>query len=414
MLQKVSLGVRKCDRYRLIMSKDSIDQVEALARELRGLRLCYINSTPFGGGVAELLVSYIPLLRGLGLHADWQIIRGDRDFFTITKALHNALQGKPYPEIGSASTRSEYLRHNLANARELDINYDVFVVNDPQPLALRRYAPENKAKWIWRCHVDSSEPDEEVWQFLRPFVEEYDAAIFTLDKFVPSDLRLEHIGIIAPAIDPFSSKNLMLRRHTCRAWLENLGIDKSRHMVVQVSRFDPWKDPFGVMEAYRLAKRELPDLQLVFVGSFAHDDPEAWDIYASIHEEANKDEDMWVFSNLTGVGSMEVNVFQTAADVVVQKSLKEGFGLVVAEALWKGIPVVAGNAGGIPLQMGGRLRDYLVNSVEECAQKMVYLLQNRELAEELGQEGQEHIRQGFLMPRLIRDELTLVKQLLGC
>ena len=413
MLHKVSLGTGNIDKYRLIESRGFIDEVVNLGEELNGLRLCHINSTPFGGGVAELLISYIPLLRAIGIKADWQVIHGDRRFFTITKGLHNALQGAEYKEIKKEKTRRAYQGNNETNARELDPNYDVFIVNDPQPAALRHYSPDSKAKWIWRCHVDSSEPDDTMWQFLRPYIEEYDAAVFTTKEFVPPNLRLANIATMAPAIDAFSSKNMFIKRYVCRELLENLGIDRQRLLITQVSRFDLWKDPFGTIRAYRLAKEKIPGLQLALVGSFAGDDPEAWDLYATINEEANKDEDIFVFSNLTGVGNMEVNAFQRASDLVVQKSLKEGFGLVVAEALWKETPVIAGNTGGIPLQMPGDLSNYLVDSIEECAEKIVYLLENPAISKRLGQEGKEVIRQNFLMPRLIRDELTLIKSLVG-
>jgi trehalose synthase len=413
MLQKVSLGTKKLDKYRLVVGRELLDELEALASALKGLRLCHINSTPFGGGVAELLSCYIPLMRGLGIQADWQVIRGDRRFFTVTKGLHNALQGARYAPIEQERTRQAYHANNQLNSRELDPNYDVLLVNDPQPLALRHYNSDGRAKWAWRCHVDSSQPDEAAWKFLSPYVEEYDAAIFTMDKFVPPGLNKPEIAIMAPAIDPFSSKNITMRRRQCRMLLDAFGLDKDRPFMLQVSRFDPWKDPFGVIEVYRLAKEEIPALQLALVGSFAGDDPEAWEMYAAIHEDADKDEDIHVFSNLTGVGNMEVNAFQTGADVVIQKSIKEGFGLVVAEALWKGTPVVAGNAGGIPLQMAGRLRDYLAVSIEDCAQRVVYLLRHPELAEELGREGREHIKQNFLLPRLVRDELSLIKRLMG-
>lgn len=413
MLHKVSLGTSNIDKYRLIESRGFIDEVINLGEELKGLRLCHINSTPFGGGVAELLISYIPLLRAIGIKADWQVIHGDRRFFTITKGLHNALQGAEYKEIKKEKTRRAYQGNNETNARELDPNYDVFIVNDPQPAALRHYSPDSKAKWIWRCHVDSSEPDDTMWQFLRPYIEEYDAAVFTTEEFIPPGLRLANIAIMAPAIDPFSSKNMFIKRYVCREILENLGIDRQRLLITQVSRFDLWKDPFGTIKAYRLAKEKIPGLQLALVGSFAGDDPEAWDMYAAINEEANKDEDIFVFSNLTGVGNMEVNAFQRASDLVIQKSLKEGFGLVVAEALWKETPVIAGNTGGIPLQMPGNLSNYLVDSIEECAEKIVYLLENPAISKRLGQEGREIIRQNFLMPRLIRDELTLIKSLVG-
>jgi len=413
MLHKVSLGVGNIDKYRTIETRELIDEVVNLGKELKGLRLCHINSTPFGGGVAELLVSYIPLLRSLGIKADWQIIRGDRRFFTITKGFHNALQGAPFDEIKKEGLKRVYWSNNLANAGELDPNYDVFIVNDPQPAALRHYSSDNKAKWIWRCHVDSSEPDEVVWQFLRPYIEEYDAAVFTTQKFIPQNLHLSRIATMAPAICPLSSKNMFIKRYVCRELLDNLGFDRNRLLITQVSRFDHWKDPFGTIAAYRLAKEKVPGLQLAMVGSFAQDDPESWDMHAALSAEANKDDDIFIFSNLTGVGNMEVNAFQRASDLIIQKSIREGFGLVVAEALWKETPVIAGNAGGIPLQMTGELSNYLVNSVEECAEKIVYLLENPAVGKMLGAEGKEIVRQNFLLSRLARDELTLIKSLIA-
>ncbi len=414
MLHKISLGISAIDRYRRVCHQELIDEVVSLGEELKGLRLCHINSTPFGGGVAELLVSFIPLLRGLGITADWQVIRGDHRFFTITKGLHNALQGAPFEDIKKESIKRAYLANNLANARELDTDYDVFIINDPQPAALRHFLPDhNRAKWIWRCHVDSSQPDGTVWNFLRPYIEEHDAAVFTTEEFIPKDLRLAKIVTMAPAISAFTSKNMFIKRELCRELVENLGFDRSRPIVTQVSRFDHWKDPFGTIAAYRLAKEKVPGLQLAMIGSFAQDDPESGDMYAAINTEANKDDDMFIYSNLTGMGNMEVNAFQRASDVVVQKSIREGFGLVVAEALWKETPVVAGNAGGIPLQMTGGLSDYLVNSIEECAEKIVFLLHNPEVRQQLGAEGKRIVAENFLTPRLIRDELRLIKSLLN-
>ncbi|MBQ04155.1 glycosyl transferase family 1 [Candidatus Bathyarchaeota archaeon] len=413
MLHKLSLGTANIDKYRAVETSETIDTLISLGEELKGLRVCHINSTPFGGGVAEMLVCHIPLARSLGIEVDWQIIRGDRRFFTITKGLHNALQGAPFEDINKENIIKVYQNNNLANARELDPNYDVFIVNDPQPAALRHYLSQNKAKWIWRCHVDSAQPDKAVWNFLRPYIEEYDAAVFTTKEFIPKDLELAKIVTMAPAICAFSSKNMFIKRNVCRELVENLGFDTNRPLITQVSRFDRWKDPFGTIAAYKLAKRKIPGLQLALVGSFAPDDPEGWDLHAAISDEANKDDDIFVFSNLTGVGSMEVNAFQRASDVIVQKSIREGFGLVVAEALWKETPVIAGNAGGIPLQMTGKLSDYLVNSVEECAEKIVYLLENPAVSRKLGKIGKETVRQNFLFPRLIKDELKLIKSLVG-
>ena len=413
MLHKISLGMGNIDKYRMIETRGGIDEVVRLGEELKGLRVCHINSTPFGGGVAELLVSYIPLLQALGIKADWQIIRGDRRFFTITKGLHNALQGAEFKSKRPESWRNLYLSINKQNAAELDPNYDVFIVNDPQPAALRHYLPDSKAKWIWRCHVDSSEPDEAVWDFLRPYIEEHDAAVFTIKEFIPENLNVSKIATMAPAISAFSSKNMFIKRYVCRELVENLGFDTHRLLITQVSRFDRWKDPFGTIAAYRLTKEKIPGLQLAMIGSFAQDDPESWDMHAAISAEAIKDDDMFIFSNLTGVGNMEVNAFQRASDLIIQKSIREGFGLVVAEALWKETPVIAGNAGGIPMQMTGELSNYLVDSVEECAEKIVYLLENPAVGQRLGKQGKETIRQNFLMPRLARDELSLIKSLVA-
>jgi trehalose synthase len=413
MLHKVSLGTGNINKYRMILDRETIDEVIALGEALKGLRLCHINSTPFGGGVAELLVSHIPLLRSLGIKADWQIIRGDRRFFTITKGLHNSMQGAKFTATRAESWRDLYLSINKVNAAQLDADYDVFIVNDPQPAAMRHYLPDNKAKWIWRCHVDSSQPDETIWQFLRPYIEEHDAAVFTTSKFIPKKLKLGKIATMAPAIDPFTSKNMFIKRYLCREMLETLGIERHRPLITQVSRFDRWKDPFGTIAAYQLAKREVPGLQLAMIGSFASDDPEGWEMYAALNEEAIKDDDVIISSNLTGVGNMEVNAFQRASDLIVQKSIREGFGLVVAEALWKGTMVVAGNAGGIPLQMPGELGNYLVDNIEQCAEKIVYLLKNPQERERLGQKGHEVITHNFLTPRLVRDELALIKELLA-
>lgn len=412
MLNKVSVGVRDLQKYRLVLGNDLIDEIEKLADELKGIRLCHVNATSFGGGVAELLSSYIGLVRSLGLTIDWQVIHGDRRFFTITKSLHNALQGGDGSLIQREQAQGLYKTQNQTNAREIDYNYDVFIVNDPQPAALRHFSGDTRAKWIWRCHIDTSEPDEGAWAFLSPYIEQYDAAVFTMDKFIPPGLRVPHIATMAPAINAFSAKNMPLPRSLCREMTDNLGIDRERPLILQVSRFDPWKDPFGVIKIYQLAREKLPGLQLALVGSLASDDPEGWGMYAAINTEADKDDDIHVFTNLTGVGSMQVNAFQTACDVAIQKSIREGFGLVVSEALWKGIPVVAGNAGGIPMQMTGNLSNYLVDSIEECAEKVVYLLRNRELALELGKQGKENTKRNFLMPRLIRDELSLVKRVL--
>ncbi len=412
----VAMGYGCChaknlDRYRATVGDDAIESLLALGERLNGVRICHINSTPFGGGVAELLTSLVPMVRSLGLEIEWRVIHGDPQFFSITKGLHNALQGGDF-EFTEARLEA-FLAHNRASAALLPDIYDVCIVNDPQPLALRHFRRQASAKWIWRCHVDSSSPNPGVWALLKPYVEEYDAVVFTMDKFVPPDLRIEEVDLIPPAIDPLSAKNMPIDEALARAVIADAGIDPNRPLLLQVSRFDPWKDPMGVIEAYRLVKDKLPEVQLALIGAMAGDDPQGWEIFETIGRHALQDPDLHVGTNLSGIGNLEVNAFQRAATLVLQKSIKEGFGLVISEALWKGTAVVAGNAGGIPLQMTGELARYLVESVEECALKVERLLLDENELKRLGALGREQVRAQFLMPRLIRDELALIARLLG-
>ncbi|HXV80412.1 MAG TPA: glycosyltransferase, partial [Candidatus Binatia bacterium] len=313
----------------------------------------------------------------------------------------------------SETIKQTYLDRDRTCAEMIESVYDVYVVHDPQPAALRHFAKANRARWIWRCHIDSSEPNPQVWSFLKPFIEEYDAAVFTMKEFCPPDLKAARTVFIPPAIDPLSTKNMDLPEEVCKRALANSGIDLKRPLLLQVSRFDPWKDPLGVIKAYRLAKEKRPEVQLALVGAMAGDDPEGWRMLETINAESAKDNDISVFTNLTGVGNMEVNAFQRGADIVIQKSLREGFGLVVSEALWKGRPVVAGSAGGIPMQFPEGYQDYLVSDVEECARKVLELLGDSEEREVFGKAGQENVRREFLLPRLMRDELKLIAEVLG-
>jgi trehalose synthase len=406
MLQTVDIATRRLDDYRGVIGPDAFNELRALAAPLRGARVLQINATPYGGGVSELLRSLVPLERDLGLVADWKIISGDEAFFDLTKRLHNGLQGAGVSL--SSADRDRYLAASRANARQLEEEYDVIIVHDPQPAALLGLHGKGTARWIWRCHIDTGSPDTEAWHFLRPHLEGYDAAVFTMGDFVPPDLPIERRAIIPPAIDPLSPKNMDLDRAFTDRVLGWIGIDPELPLVTQVSRFDPWKDPLGVIAAYRLACDAVPDLQLALVGSMALDDPEGWTIYRQIEEATHDDPLIHVFTNLTGVGNLEVNAFQRRSRIVIQKSRREGFGLVVAEALWKGTPVVAGRVGGIPLQMPDGTGGYLVDSVEGCAQRLVELLQAPDLAASLGGRGQEHVRQHYLLSRLLADELRLI------
>ena len=415
-LPKVGIG-RRCgsiqanlDGYRKLMSEEAYEELRTLAKELQGVKVCHVNSTAAGGGVAELLARYVPMLQALGVQADWRLIHGEADFFAITKAFHNALQGGHYG-LGKAA-QDLYLKVNERSAKALGNDYDVYIVHDPQPAAIRHFAGPRDAKWSWRCHIDSSAPDKEVSQFLRPLLEEYEAVVFTMSQFVLPQLAAKRVAFIAPAIDPLATKNMELPEDLCRRAIADSGVDPTRPLLLQVSRFDPWKDPLGVVRAYRLVKEAIPTVQLVLIGAMAGDDPEGWEILDRVEEEAAKDPDLFVFTNLAGVGSMEVNAFQRGCDVVIQKSLREGFGLVVSEALWKEKPVVAGNTGGIPMQFPEPFQKNLVDSVEACAERLLHLLQRPGERGEFGRAGREHVRRHFLMPRLVRDELRLIKQVL--
>lgn len=411
MLEAVDVGIQCIDCYEAAAGLEAVAQMRALAEPLRGVRVLHLNATPYGGGVAEILRSEVPLLRDLGLSADWKIITGDETFFRVTKTIHNALQGGA--RALAPQEEEIYLTYSTRNASLLEEEYDLIIVHDPQPLALPEFHGKGRAKWIWRCHIDTSEPNPQIWGFLRRYLVPYDAAVFTLGGFVPPDLPGTRVEIIPPAIDPESPKNMELDRNTAARVLEWIGVESGRPLVSQVSRFDPWKDPMGVIAAYRLVKNQLPDLQLALVGSMALDDPEGWEIYHQIQSAAKSDPDIHICTNLTGVGNIEVNAFQRLSDVVIQKSIREGFGLVVSETLWKTTPVVAGRTGGIPLQMQGGAGGFLVESVDECADRVLWLLRHPEEGKVLAARGKELVRERFLLTRLIADELRLYASVLG-
>lgn len=417
MLPTVVLGRHCCsplsdvENYRAIAGDEVIDEIRALSHDLQGARLCQINSTGYGGGVAELLTRQVPLARALGLDVEWSLMHGSPDFFKITKGIHNALQGAT--DDLSAADRSLYLDVNRKSAQLLEKEYDVLIVHDPQPAALRHFAVPSGSKWIWRCHIDSSAPNAEIASFLKPFIEEHDAVVFTMKEFVFPDLRARKTAFIPPAIDPLSTKNMDLAPDFSKKVIANAGVAVNRPILLQVSRFDPWKDPMGVIAAYRLAKEERTDLQLVLLGALAGDDPEGWKMLDLVHEEAVRDPDVHVLTNLAGVGNLEVNAFQRGADVVIQKSLREGFGLVVSEAFWKERPVVAGRTGGIPMQFPQEFGHFLVQTVVECADRILEILREPESAKRFSSMARKHVQAHYLLPRLLRDELQLIKEILG-
>jgi trehalose synthase len=403
----VPLGARDLGLYADVADPEVIEEVRELASGLRGLRLVQVNSTASGGGVAELLQSLVPLELGLGIDVEWRLLCPDERLFAATKHLHNALQGQRAPM--EPEELAVYEERNAHCASMLGSGWDVALVHDPQPAGLRRVATDAAAQWIWRCHIDTSDPEPGAWAYLRGIVEGYERTVFTLGEFVPPGFDAP-VLVVPPAIDPLSSKNAELPEGQARDTIARFGFDPGHSLVVQVARFDPWKDPLGVIAAFERARERVPATQLALVGSLATDDPEGWSILEDVNRRAADVPGCVVLSNLDGVGAHEVNAFQRAADVAVQKSLREGFGLTVSEALWKGTPVVGGRAGGIPMQLGDD-SELLVDSVEECGDRIAALLEDPALRAKHGREGRERVRRSFLLTRLLRDELRLLRAL---
>ena len=404
------------DDYREIIGEEAYEEIMALARPLEGKRVLHLNATPTGGGVAELLKTLVPLTNSVGLQADWGTMRGAPEFFSVTKIMHNSLQGKHVP--WTREMWDIWLKYSEANASELDAHeYDFVVVHDPQPAGilsfLKRKDPSPNGRWLWRCHIDLTDAQEDVWNILKPFVEVYDGAIFTLPEFVKQGLQGPEIFVVPPGIDPLSPKNLSLDKSVVDEVLKANGIDLGRPIMAQVSRLDPWKDPLGVIDAYRKVKAVVSGVQLVMVLAMAADDPEGWVYYEKTLRHAGEDPDIHFVSDLFGRGNdIPVNAIQTAADVVLQKSLREGFGLTVTEALWKGRPVVAGDAGGIRLQVRDDKTGYLVATTQECADRVLHILNHPNEARRMGGAGKEHVRRNFLITRYLRDYLRIFNHLL--
>jgi trehalose synthase len=414
MLQLVNVGQKSLADYATIATRGLMEEIRRLAEPLRGKRLLHLSATAFGGGVAEINYALVPLMRDAGLDAEWRIIAGAEEFFAVTKTIHNALQGDP---TGLTPTQQEvYRQFQRLNAEQFKDEYDFVLVHDPQPAGMIELFPNSPAQWIWRCHIDLSQPNREVLEFLLPSLWHYDAAIFHMQEYVPhAEGILPPAYIWPPAIDPLTPKNMALSPEDASYIVDQFGIDVERPLITQVSRFDPWKDPLGVIDAYRLVKAEHPDVQLALVGSMAHDDPEGWDYYNRTVTYAAGDPDVYILSNLNNIGSVEVNAFQVHSDAVVQKSRKEGFGLTVTEALWKTRPVVASRVGGIVAQIQDGETGWLVdpNAPEECAAACIEILNDPAAARQRALRGKEYVRRNFLMPRLLRDWLVLLNKLDG-
>lgn len=388
--------------YEEVVGSEVMEEIRILADHVRHKSLQNINSTPVGGGVAEILTRLIPLLQELGVNATWDVIKGDEAFFEVTKAFHNALHGKQEKITGKML---EIYRETTAmNLRTMTLTGDVILIHDPQPAGLILKKPEIGRQWVWRCHIDVSNPEPDVWNFLKPYVEQYDATIFSMPDFA-QQLPVPQYMIL-PSIDPLSDKNKKLDKAYVNQVLERHGIDRDRPILTQISRFDRLKDPLGVIAAYRLVKKHR-DCQLVLAGGEADDDPEGAQVLSEVKEAAANDSDIHVLL-LPPFSDIEINALVRGSTIVFQKSIKEGFGLTVSEALWKRKPVIGGDVGGIKIQLINGVTGYLVHSPEGAANRTMELLGNPELRRQLGENGHQHVKESFLLTRQVKRYMLLM------
>ena len=389
----------KLEDYEPIVGPQVIEELKILAKNLEGKRVLHINSTAVGGGVAEILNRMVPLLGELGVQTRWDVIKGGEAFYAVTKKMHNALHG--HEQTFSDKDFEVFFDVQEENLRQMKLDEDIVFIHDPQPIGLIKKKNENK--WIWRCHVDVSNPQAAVWNFLRPFIEQYDKSVFSAPAF-SQKLAIPQ-ALICPSIDPLSDKNRAMGDDEIQTIIKRLKIPLDKPLVTQVSRFDRLKDPVGVIKAFKQVK-DYVDARLLLVGGTADDDPEGTEVFAEVKNEAGGDPDI-IVSSLPPTSHLEINAIQRASTIILQKSLKEGFGLTITEALWKGKPVIGGAVGGIPLQVTHKYSGILTHSIEGTAYWLKQLLQEPSFAKKLGENGREHVRQNFLLTRHLREYLLL-------
>jgi trehalose synthase len=395
--------ITRIEDYERFIGSESVERIREKAGKLKGLRVANFNSTYYGGGVAEMISSLTLLMNSLGLRTEWRVIQGRADFFSITKKMHNALQGG---EIDLSSIKKEIFEQVIyENSVRNFIEHDFVIVHDPQPLPLIEHY-EKKCPWIWRCHLDLSRPNAEMWKYLRRWIDQYDGVIVSCPEYKQETKPPQRVFM--PAIDPFTIKNRRLSDQEVNERLAHYEIPTDLPLVAQISRFDPWKDPEGVVQAFKLARKEV-DARLVLLGNFATDDPEGEEIFNSLC--ACRDEQILILTS--GDDTALVNALQTWAAVVLQKSLREGFGLTVSEAMWKGTPVIGGNVGGIRYQIEDGVNGFLVSSVEVAAERVVELPKDKKLRDEMGRKARETVREKFLLTRYVEQYLDLFRAFLA-
>jgi len=394
------------NQYAPIVGANVIDHLRQLAEPLKGMKVVHVNSTREGGGVAEILNRLIPLKQELGLEVSWEIVTGDSLFYQCTKKMHNALQGNRNGISEELLQQYEAVNgDNFERLKELLQEADIVIIHDPQPAPLLKYCRARKGKWIWRCHIDASRPFRPVWKYLQNFIRDYDASIYSLPAFAQPMPHL--LYIIPPSIDPLSDKNIALDTAEIDGVCTDFGLDRERPIISQISRFDRFKDPVGVIRAYRIAKAFGPPLQLVLAGGTASDDPEGEEVMAEVTSAAQDDPDIHVLL-LPPDAHRTINAIQRLSTVVLQKSIKEGFGLTVTEALWKGKPVIGGDAGGIRLQVVNHQTGFLVNTAEGAALRIRYLLKHRDRLQEMGETARTFVLENYLLTRHLREYLSLM------
>ncbi|HUV00996.1 MAG TPA: glycosyltransferase [Bacteroidales bacterium] len=397
------------EQYAHIVGNEVINHLRQLAHPLKGVKILHVNSTKEGGGVAEILNRLIPLKRELGIDAEWEIIIGEKEFYQCTKKMHNSLQGDR--DDISSSLLTIYENTNLQNFERLKEKLeeaDVVFIHDPQPAAFLHFCKERKGRWVWRCHIDVSHPYRPVWKYLREYIKDYDASIWSLSAFAQP---FSHpLYLIPPSIDPLSDKNIELSEKEISDFLDSWGINRDSPIITQISRFDRFKDPIGVIQSYQLIKKYVP-VQLVLAGGGASDDPEGEQVLQEVKAFAGDDPDVHILE-LPPDAHRAINALQRGSDIIVQKSLKEGFGLTVTEGLWKGKPVIAGDTGGIKLQVINHHCGFRVNTPEGAAMRIRYLLKHPEIMETMGKNARQLVLDNYLITRHLREYLTLVVALL--
>ena len=408
---KVSnLPQRRILEYREIIGSEKTNELLGLAETLKGLKVAHVNSTAYGGGVAEILYNLVPLMKDVGINTEWYVIEAPNEFFKITKKIHHGLQGM---EIEISNEEKKFYMSILKNNLDvIDFEKDIIVIHDPQPLGLRTLVKHCFGKWVWRCHIDLSTPHKPIWDFVRGMLKKYDASIFHLKEFIHPDTPTPKIFTMPPSIDPLSPKNRELSETEVLRVLERFGVNPEKPILTQVGRFDPWKDPFTAVDVYRRVRERIGDVQLLLITALPTDDPDGLIYLEKICRNIGEDPNVFILTDYKGVGALEVNAFQRATTVALQMSLREGFGLSVTEALWKKVPVVARPAGGIKLQVINGVTGYLVENVNEAAKYVVHLIRNPKIREELGKNGHKHVKENFIITKHLKNYLKIFAEVL--